>query len=258
MHTMPRTAFITGAAKRVGREITLNLARQGWNIAIHYNTSEYDAMSLEEEIIGLGVSCCAIQGDLCQAESASLWLEEASARLGDIDTLILNASLFERDTLDTLTTESFASHITVNLHSAITLIQAFTKHLPTRASGNIICLGDGMKGWSISPSFLSYSLSKMALENLVTLLAPAIAPHARINMIALGATLQGAQDNEGLFDKLSNINALKRNSSPKEVCTAVNFLLQSPSVTGQIIDLAGGFTLQQQSKFRATHYDSKA
>ena len=253
---MQRNAFITGAAKRVGREIALSLARKGWNIAIHYHTSHAEALELEHTLISMGVDACAIQGDLCQADSASAWMEEANGRLGTISALILNASLFERDTLQTMNTESFASHITVNLHSALTLSQAFLHQLTQPHTGNIICLGDGMKGWSVSPSFLSYSLSKMGLENMVSLLAPAIAPQARINMIALGATLQGVQDKEGLFDRLKNMNALQKNSSPDEVCAAIEFLLCSPSITGQIIDLAGGFTLQQQSQLRAKHFDT--
>lgn len=254
---MSRNAFITGAAKRVGREIALHLARKGWNIAIHYHTSRDDALSLEDELLRMGVDACLIQGDLCQADATVSWIEEAQSRLGTLSALILNASLFERDTLDTFSTESFASHITVNLHSAITLSQAFIKQLPAAPqSGNIICLGDGMKGWSVSSSFLSYSLSKMGLENLVHLLAPAIAPQARINMVALGATLQGAQDKEGLFERLQEMNALGKNSSPKEVCEAIEYLLCSESITGHIIDLAGGFTLQQQSKLRAKHFDS--
>lgn len=254
---MTRNVFITGAAKRIGREITLSLARQGYNIAIHYHRSHEEALALEADCHALGVNTCLIQGDLCQADATATWIEEAQAQLGTLSALILNASLFERDTLDTLTTESFASHITVNLHSAITLIQAFMQQLAqTSVHGSIICLGDGMKGWSISSSFLSYSLSKMGLENLVQLLAPAIAPQARINMIALGATLQGVQDKEGLFDRLKTMNALERNSSPEEVCAAVDFLLCLESITGQIIDLAGGFNLQQQSKLRAKHFDS--
>jgi NAD(P)-dependent dehydrogenase (short-subunit alcohol dehydrogenase family) len=253
---MQRNVFITGAAKRVGREIALSLGRNGWNIAIHYNTSHHDALELEAELIGLGVDACVIQGDLCQVDMAQVWIEEANARLGELSALILNASLFERDTLQTLSTESFAAHITVNLQSAVMLSQAFMKQLPQSVVGNIICLGDGMSGWSVSASFLSYALSKLGLENLVQLLAPAIAPHARINMVALGPTLQGAQDKEGLFDRLREMNALGRNSSPQEVCAAIEFLLCSPSITGQIIDLAGGFTLQQQSMLRAKHFDT--
>lgn len=252
---MQQSVFITGAAKRIGRAIAFDFAQRGWNVAIHYNTSHEAALSLEQEILALGRDACLIQGDLCQADSADSWIEEAQSRLGNVRALILNASLFERDTIHTLNTESFAAHITVNLHSALTLTQAFVKRQSSHNQGNIICLGDGMRGWSISANFLSYALSKMGLENMIALLAPAIAPQARINMIALGATLEGAQDKEGLFDKLKMMNALEVNSSPKEVIEAIHYILSSPSITGQIINLAGGFTLQQQSILSAKYPD---
>ncbi len=240
-----KVVFITGAAKRVGRAIALHLAREGWDVAVHYRHSRVEAAELVAMIQGMGRSAAAISGDLCLADDAARMMEEAGAMLGDVTALIHNASVFERDDLSSVTLESFALHMTVNVQSPLMLTQAFVAQLPEGMEGVVLCLSDGLRGWSLSESFLSYSLSKLALEQMVQLLAPALAPRVRVNVIALGATLQNAQDLPDTFEKIKQLTPMKRTSNVVDVCSATSFLLASPMITGQTIDVTGGFGLKR-------------
>lgn len=240
---MTKHAFITGAAKRVGRALALSLARQGYNITIHYHTSHDEAQALCEEIEALGRQCCTVRADLGQHEQVQGLIEQSVDTLGTVTLLIHNASLFEKDNLKTATPESLEAHMRINMFAPIWLTQAFMAHLPDTVEGHIICLLDGMKGWSISPQFMSYSLSKTGLEQFIQLQATTLAPYARINGIALGATLEGHMDKPTTFDKIRSITPLEHISSIKEVETALHALLDMPSVTGQIVKLSGGLHL---------------
>lgn len=115
--------------------------------------------------------------------------------------------------------------------------------LPATTTGDVILLGDGMMGWSIAPEFFSYAVSRHGWASLVDMLASACAPRARVNLLALGATLPGDMDDDATFARLAERAPLKRHGAPAEVCTALDFLLASPGVTGQVISLANGFGL---------------
>jgi NAD(P)-dependent dehydrogenase (short-subunit alcohol dehydrogenase family) len=154
--------------------------------------------------------------------------------------LIHNASLFARDTLADVTPEQMDAHISVNLTAPVLLTQAFAVQLPEGTNGQVIALTDGMHGWSISPSFLSYSLSKLALEQFVRLAKTALAPQIRVNALALGATLEGHMDEAETFEKTRHFVPLKHNSSVEEVCAAIMALEALPSVTGEVWHLSGG------------------
>ena len=118
-----------------------------------------------------------------------------------------------------------------------------TQALAAQATkAQVVCLLDGMNSWSISPNFLSYSLSKLALEQFIKLQAAAIAPNIRLNGIALGSTLEGELDSN-TFAKTASLSPLKRNSNPAEVCETIMFLENAPAITGQIIALSNGFNL---------------
>lgn len=241
-----KVAFITGAAKRVGREIALYLAQHGYDIAVHYRHSQQEAHDTVVEIQAWGRQAVAVQGDLCMADDAARLMDEVSSMLGAVTALVHNASVFERDDLATLSTESFALHMTVNLLSPLMLTQAFMQQLPEEAFGSVVCLTDGLKGWSISESFLSYSVSKLALEQSMLLLAPTLAPRVRMNVVALGATMENIQDKPDTFEKIRLLTPLERTTSVKDVCHAVQFLLESPMATGQVIDVTGGFALRKK------------
>ncbi|MFO1242820.1 MAG: SDR family NAD(P)-dependent oxidoreductase [Rickettsiales bacterium] len=233
-------AFVTGGAIRVGRAIALHLAVKGWDITLHYGHSETEAGRTANDIEGLGRSAHLVQADLSIPDAVSGLLENLSK---PVSLLIHNASVFEKDSVVTLTADRLQNHLNVNLVSPLLLTQAFVKQLPKDAKGHVICLLDGMLGWSISPHYLSYSISKLGLHNAVNLLAGSLAPGVRINGIALGATLPGDSDLPSTFEKIRGFTPLRSNSNTGEVCAAIDFLLETPSITGHIIDLSSGMAL---------------
>jgi NAD(P)-dependent dehydrogenase (short-subunit alcohol dehydrogenase family) len=238
-------AFITGAGRRVGREIALHLAMAGYNITIHYNNSKAQAQQTADDVCQFGVKCALVQGDLSNLENLPNLITSSNQQLGEITLLIHNASLFLKDNFENIEIDSLQTHMQVNCFAPIMLTKAFCAQ--NKTNGQVICLSDGMNGWSISPNYFSYSLSKMAFENFITLQAASLAPSVRLNGIALGATLQGVQDNPDTFTKIANLSPLKHNSNAKEVCAAIDFLEKSPSITGQIIALSNGFNLYSRS-----------
>ncbi len=251
-------ALITGAAKRVGREIALHLAANGYDITIHYNDSYDEACQTKHDVELHNVKCWLVQADLSDLHQAGEIVQKAYAQGGEITLLINNASLFLKDDLANVTAQSLQSHMNINCFSAVMLTQELLKQkmeahsssLNNLSPTQVICLLDGMNSWSISPNFLAYSLSKQALEQFIKLQAASLAPHIRLNGIALGATMCGHMDKEDTFAKIAELSPLKRVSNPQEVCDAVMFLENIPTITGQIISLSSGFNLQSISGAR--------
>jgi NAD(P)-dependent dehydrogenase (short-subunit alcohol dehydrogenase family) len=239
-NTLPPIALITGSAVRIGAALARHLAQQGWNIAIHCNRSHEEAEALAEEIRNKGRQAIVMVGNLSNTTAVERIFPTVVEHLGIPSLLINNASLFEKDGLESYTEESLQQHFAVNLFAPLALTRDFRKHLPKGQKGNVIHLTDGMKGWSLSATYLTYSLSKLALEETVALLVRELAPDIRINAIAPGPTLPGKEDDDTTFAKLEKLVPAGVNSSPEEVCRAVDFILQTPSLTGQVIRLAGG------------------
>lgn len=234
-------ALITGAARRIGRSLALALAERGYDIVVHYHRSEDSATSLVSEIEARGRRAVAIAAHLEIPSQVEALLPRAVEMLGPVTLLVNNASHFARDTLPTASYDSFLTHQQVNLYAPMALSQAFAAQ--GLAQGHIINLSDGVYGWSMSPHFFSYSLSKFGLLSLTELLAASLAPQVRVNAVALGPTLPGVMEKPGTFEKLASHAPLKRVSSPEEVVSAVDYLLGAHSVTGQVIYLSGGMQL---------------
>jgi NAD(P)-dependent dehydrogenase (short-subunit alcohol dehydrogenase family) len=246
--TVPH-ALITGAAKRVGRTIALSLAEAGYAVTIHYRHSQAQARALQDEIQARDGKAALVQGDLNNPDYLPMIMDQACAGFGAVSLLVHNASLFERDQLANVTPAMLHHHMQVNLFAPVLLTQALLPHLADEQQAQVICLSDGMRGWRLSSQFLSYSLSKLALEQWVQLNAQSLAPQIRINAIAPGATIQGHMDYESTFERTRAVTPLQRNSSPEEVAEAILSLERLPSVTGQTIYLSGGvhlFTTTQQ------------
>lgn len=238
-------AFITGAGRRVGREIALHLAKAGYNITIHYNSSKVEAMQTAEDVRGFGVKCALVQGDLSNLDNLPNLIAASNQQIGEINLLIHNASLFLKDNFEIVEANILQAHMQVNCFAPIMLTQAFCEQ--NKTNGQVICLSDGMNGWSVSANYFSYALSKMAFENFINLQAASLAPNVRLNGIALGATLEGEHDSPETFSRLAELSSLKRTSNPIEVCATIDFLEKTPSITGQIIALSNGFNLYSRS-----------
>ncbi len=234
-----KNVLVTGAAKRLGRTIALDLGAAGWNVALHYNTSKADADSAAEAVRAQGVKVALLQADLGGEAQAQTLVARAAQAIGPLTALINSASIFENDDWQSATRASWDTHMEVNLRSPLVLSQAFAAQLPQGEQGNIINIID-QRVLKPNPQFLSYSLSKAGLYWLTTTLAQGMAPSVRVNAVGPGPVLRNARQSVADFDRQRDATLLGHGADPADVCAAVRFLLDAPSVTGQMIAVDGG------------------
>lgn len=247
-----RVALVTGAAKRLGREIALDLARHGWDIALHYRHSVADAHDTAAALRELGVRVHLLQADLADEAACRALLPLAVAALDQVDAVVNSASTFEYDNAARFSYELLDKHMRANTAPAIVLAQALAEHVQGRASthptrGVVVNLLD-QKLWNPNPDYLSYTLSKAALEAATTMLAMALAPVLRVCGVAPGVTLLSGEMNADEFAASHRMTPLGRSSTPADVARAVRFLLESPAVTGTTLLVDGGQHLQPQPR----------
>jgi NAD(P)-dependent dehydrogenase (short-subunit alcohol dehydrogenase family) len=235
----PGNALITGGAKRIGRAIALGLASEGWGIAVHYRGSPEDATATVKEITDAGGRAVALQADLAEMGALNPLVATASDTLGPLTALVNNASLFADDDLETLTPESWATHMDTNLRAPLFLAQAFAQQLPAETQGNIINMID-QRVWRLTPRFLSYTSSKAGLWTLTQTLAQALAPKIRVNGIGPGPTLSNDRQSDLDFQAQAQATLLQRQITPEEIWAAIRFILAAPALTGQMIALDSG------------------
>lgn len=233
------TALVTGAGRRLGRTIALNLAQSDWRIGVHYHASEAEALSLVDEILAMGGEAAALKADLGRLEDLGPLVEACCEALGPPTCLINNAACFEWDSAETCDEASWARHLDINLRAPVFLTQAFARALPAGAQGNVINLID-QKVWCLNPDYFSYTIAKSALWTATQTLAQALAPRIRVNAIAPGPVLPYQGQTEAEFRQECRDTLLKRVVSTDDVTAAVRFLLETPSITGQMIALDGG------------------
>lgn len=242
-NTIPRAALVTGGARRLGRSMALALAEAGFDLAIHYATSGAEAEATAAEIRALGRRAVVLHADLgSEADVAGLLLM-AQGMLGPIGVLVNNASVFERDEWDDATRQSWDRHIEPNLRAPFVLTQAFARDLPDGAEGVVVNMLD-QRVWSLTPHFVSYTVSKAGLWALTQTLALALAPRIRVNAIGPGPALPSPRQSAEQFDRQVRSVPLRRGTSPEEVGQALLAILALPSMTGQMIALDGGQHLQ--------------
>jgi NAD(P)-dependent dehydrogenase (short-subunit alcohol dehydrogenase family) len=238
-HTSLKTVLITGAARRVGRALAETLAHDGWTVAVHYHGSAQAADDVLAAIGATGGKALAFDADLSDPQAVENLIPAVVAKIGPLGCLINNASIFERDDINTATLASWDSHIAINLRAPFFLSQAFARQLPDTAHGAIINLIDE-RVWHLTPHFASYTVSKAGLWTLTQTLAMALAPRIRVNAIGPGPTLPSPRQTQAQFDALSQSMPLGRGTSPVEIGDAVRFILAAPALTGQMIALDGG------------------
>jgi NAD(P)-dependent dehydrogenase (short-subunit alcohol dehydrogenase family) len=240
------TALITGAAKRIGRQLALDLAKAGHDIAVHCNASRAEAEEVAAIIREMGRKTVVIEADLALVQTPERIMAEAGDALGAISVLINNASLFEEDDLDNMTIQSWSRHQDINLRAPVMLAQAFARQVPEGAEGNVINLID-QRVWKLNPQFFSYTISKAGLWTATRTLAQALAPQIRVNAIGPGPALPSARMDDAAFRRQGELTLLKRGTSPAEISAAVQFILSQPALTGQMIALDGGQHLVWQT-----------
>ena len=239
--------LITGAAKRIGKQLALDLAAAGHDIAIHFNLSANDAEEVAAQVRAMGRRAALVQGDLADDDIAERLISSATEQLGGLTALINNASIFEMDQMGDISLASWQRHMDINLRAPVMLAQAFAKALPTGADGNIINIVDE-RVWKLNPRFFSYTLSKSGLWTATRTLAQALAPRIRVNAIGPGPALPSARMSDAEFAKQESLTLLGRGTSPQEISAAAKFILSQPALTGQMIALDGGQHLAWQTK----------
>ncbi|TMK14685.1 MAG: SDR family oxidoreductase [Alphaproteobacteria bacterium] len=230
---------MTGGGRRIGHALSVALAQEGYAVAIHHHDSKNEAEALAVEIIRAGGKAVALAADLSDESAVAELLPRATAALGPIGCLVNNASIFENDTVATATRDSWERHLAVNLRAPFVLMQSFARHLPEKAGGVIVNLLDE-RVWNLTPSFISYSLSKAGLWTLTQTMALALAPRIRVNGIGPGPTLPSPRQSAQQFLDRCRKMPLRRGTSPDEIAAALRFILAAPAMTGQMIALDGG------------------
>ncbi|MGB0798962.1 MAG: SDR family oxidoreductase [Planktomarina sp.] len=249
-------ALITGAAVRLGRDMALFLADRGYDVAVHYATSADAAEQTVQDIKSMGRNAVAIQADLLDGTQVASLVDRAVDGLGGpLTVLVNNASIFEYDTLNSATTESWDRHMDSNLRAPFVLTQAFARQVADavpdgrgepQAQGLIVNMVD-QRVRKLTPEFMTYTLAKMGLWTLTQTSAQALAPHVRVNAIGPGPTVQGTRQSDSHFARQRASTVLKRGSNPSDIIAALGFFLNAPAVTGQLICADGGQHLGWQT-----------
>ena len=236
---VPKAALVTGGARRIGRALALALAGDGFAVAVHHRNSHAAAEDLVALIRNKGGAAVALAADLGDEAAVGTLLSRAEQALGPIGCLVNNAGVFVNDTVETATRASWELHLAVNLRAPFLLIQDFATRLPKSAGGVVVNLLD-QRVWSLTPYFVSYTLSKAGLWTLTQTMALALAPRIRVNGIGPGPALPSPRQSAEEFARQCATMPLRRGTSPQEIATALRFILSAPAVTGQMIALDGG------------------
>jgi NAD(P)-dependent dehydrogenase (short-subunit alcohol dehydrogenase family) len=247
MVTRP-VALVTGGARRLGRAIALELAAAGWDIALHHHTS--DPTDTVAALQAVGARAQAFAADLADEAACEALLPAAAAAMSRVDAVVNNASVFEYDNVASFNVATMERHWRANTAPAVLLARALHQHLHGRdgATGCVVNLLD-QKLWNPNPDYLSYTLSKAALQAATTLLAQALAPALRVCGVAPGVTLQSSTlMDEQAFEQAHRLTPLGRSSSAGDVARAVRFLLESPAITGTTLLVDGGQHLVAQPR----------
>lgn len=247
MSSPTRTVLVTGSAKRLGRAISLTLAQAGWQVAVHYRGSKDEAMQTVADC-ERSTTAAAFDADLADEAAVRELLPRVVAHFGQVDAVVNSAALFEYDSATTFGYAALERHLRANTGAPILLAQALHAHLRERAAaakaplpgtGVVINLLD-QKLWNQNPDFLSYTLSKSALEAANTMLALALAPLVRVVGVAPGLTLTSEHLSPEKFEALHQLSPLGRSSTPEDVAGAVKFALDNASLTGTTLLVDGG------------------
>jgi NAD(P)-dependent dehydrogenase (short-subunit alcohol dehydrogenase family) len=232
-----KSAIVTGAAKRVGREIALALAKRRYNIGLHFNSSQSDADATKADIEKLGVKCALLKCDLNDQQATAKLVGNAVTQLPGVSVLINNASMFEGKPLLSTTVDDLERNFAVHVRAPFILTQEFARQC---REGNVINIVDMMVVKN-NVDYFAYSLSKKSLFNFTQLAAKALAPSIRVNAIAPGSTMHPVDESDlEYMTKRAEQVPLKMQGGPQYVIAGIEYLLDNPFVTGECLFIDGG------------------
>lgn len=233
---MAPVALVTGAAHRLGKVFALTLARQGFDIILHYHQSKDDAVQTQAEIESVGRNVILANADLTDPAQ----IDSLLSKINSLQVLVNSAAYMPGGNVDLLSIESWDQSLDLNLRAPFLLARQVSEKMTD--GGLIVNISDvgAQKTWSRYPS---YTVSKAALESLTKILARALAPRIRVNAIAPGFVLQSDIVPAEEWERLMKRVPLKRPARPEEIASALEFLLKNEYITGQIIVVDGGYSL---------------
>ena len=240
-----RKIIITGGATRIGAAIAKRLSGKEIEILIHYNKSKSKAENLKKELQKKGSKVFLVRGDLSKEKDVNKIITFAKSKLKFFDCLINNASLFENDKIENFTTDSWGKHLRTNLRTPALLSKMFARNIKGK-NNNIINIID-QRVFKLTPYFFSYTISKTGLYTLTKTSAMSLAPNIRVNGIAPGPTLKNKRQSEKHFKKQYMATPLKRKVDVEQICSAVDFFIKNRSITGQVISIDSGQSLNWQT-----------
>ena len=242
-----KNLLITGGATRIGKEIAIHFSKKGWNIAIHYFKSSYQAKNLKKIIEKNSVKTTLIKADLKNIKQVEKIIPLVKKKLGKVNCLINNASLFENDDILNFKDRNWNNHLNINLLAPTILTRQFAKQAQKKTISNIINIID-QRVFKLTPVFLSYTLSKSALHTLTKTMAMRLSPNIKVNGIAPGPTIKSKRQTSKHFNRQTKSTLLKKAVDPKDICDTVDFFINNNSVTGQVIAVDSGQNLNWNIK----------
>ncbi|HEY9239088.1 MAG TPA: SDR family oxidoreductase [Burkholderiaceae bacterium] len=247
-HSRP-VVLVTGAAKRLGRAMALDLAAHGFDVAVHYRGSAAEAQDTAGEARALDAAAQVFQADLADEAACRALVPAVVAHFGRLDAVVNSASTFEHDDPASFSVALMETHWRANTAPAVILAQALHAHLSDDhgRSGCVVNLVD-QKLWNPNPDYFSYTLSKAALQCATVMLAQALAPRLRVCGVAPGVTLLSGPMSADEFAAAHRMTPLERSSTPDDISRAVRFLIESPAITGTTLLVDGGQHLSAQPR----------
>lgn len=249
-------ALVTGAGARLGQAMALYLGTRGYDVAVHYAGSAQGAAQTVERLQKMGRNAVALQADLLDEQATQDLLPAAAKALGGpITVLVNNASIFEYDTITSASRDSWDRHLGSNLRAPFVLTQALAAQAPKAVTDDngealaqalVINMLD-QRVHKLTPEFMTYTIAKMGLWAFTQTAAQALSPHVRVNGIGPGPTLQGHRQSQTHFENQRAATILQRGANPSDITTALGFFLDSPAVTGQMVNVDGGQHLGWQT-----------
>ena len=247
-----RVALVTGAAQRLGREIALDLATHGFDVAVHFRSAPDEAAHTVAQAHALGAAAHAFRADLADEAACRALLPQVVAHFGRIDAVVNNAAMFTYDTVASFSHAAMEAHWKANTAPAVILAQALhDQHSKdSNASDATACVVNliDQKLWNPNPDYFSYTLSKAALEAATVMLAQALAPRIRVCGVAPGVTLASGPMTVSEFEQAHTLTPLNRSSTAADIARTVRFLIDSPAITGTTLLVDGGQHLHGQPR----------